>query len=63
MSKEIPSIEQLRESQRQGSIGQGTQSEDYGSMESDFNEGGGQASEEKPTITNNADGFDPWTVK
>jgi hypothetical protein len=65
----MPSVAEMRESQRQGSIGQGTQSESYAGMEASFNEGTGEASDEKPTITNKAgllsdpQGFDPWSGK
>lgn len=45
-----PTIEQMRESQRQGSVGKGTQSEDYGQIEACFNMGTGRGgAEDKPT--------------
>jgi hypothetical protein len=37
-----PSVEQMRESQRMGSVGKGTQSEDYAEMEACFNMGTGK---------------------
>ena len=37
-----PSVEQMRESQRLGSVGKGTNSEDYAEMEAAFNMGTGE---------------------
>ena len=37
-----PSVKQMRESQRLGSVGKGTQSEDFGQMEACFNMGTGK---------------------
>ena len=44
-----PSVEQMRQSQRLGSIGKGTQSEDYAQMEACFNMGTGEDGEPDKT--------------
>jgi hypothetical protein len=38
-----PTVAEMRESQRKGSVGTGTQSDDYGTMQADFNMGTGKA--------------------
>lgn len=38
-----PTVEQMRESQRLGSVGKGTNSEDYAQMQACFNMGTGEA--------------------
>lgn len=45
-----PTIEQMRESQRLGNVGKGTQSEDYSAMEACFNMGTGEGgASDKPS--------------
>lgn len=46
MSRELPSIEELRESQRLGSVGKGTQSQEYCDMMDMFNQGTGETGDE-----------------
>lgn len=41
-SKPMPSVAEMRESQRKGSVGTGTQDGTYGEQESDFNMGTGE---------------------
>ena len=56
-----PTITEMRQSQQAGSKSTGTQSDDYGTMEADFNMGTGKASKQKDTAVNNANGYDPWS--
>jgi hypothetical protein len=50
-----PTVEQMRESQRTGSVGKGTQADDYGQMEGQFNIGTGKGGDGDKTA------FDRWS--
>lgn len=41
MSKELPSVEELKASQAKGATGKGTARQNYGEMQADFNMGCG----------------------
>jgi hypothetical protein len=57
MSKELPSIEELRASQAKGASGKGTAEQTYGEMQADFNMGTGVAVSDNTMSDEDSEGY------